>query len=136
MQQNKRGFAAFPIDTATPEDKQCRKLETRLKFCSFPHRHGDAKGKPETRDETRGRSKTSVSCETFPILTHSTRYQTGWNVTKYHACDAKQHDKLRGNVRKGEDTELTRPRRGDHDATATRRATGGKQGSSPQTPRL
>ena len=27
------------------------------RFCSFPHRHGDATGKPETRDETRGRSK-------------------------------------------------------------------------------
>ena len=41
-------------------------LETfeRERFCSFPHRHGDATGKPETRDETRGRSKTSISCET------------------------------------------------------------------------
>ena len=33
-------------------------------FCSFPQRHGEATGKPETRDETRGRSKTSISCET------------------------------------------------------------------------
>ena len=30
-------------------------------------------------------------------LTLSTRYQTGWNVTKCHACHAKQHDKLLGN---------------------------------------
>jgi len=30
----------------------------------FPHRHGDATGKPETRDETRGCRKTSISCET------------------------------------------------------------------------
>ena len=35
---------------------------------SFPHRHGDATGKPETRDETRGRKKTSISCETSPIF--------------------------------------------------------------------
>ena len=53
---------------------------------SFLHRHGDATGKPETRDETRGCRKTSMSCETPPILTFSTRYQTGWNVTKCHAC--------------------------------------------------
>ena len=33
---------------------------------SFPHRHGDATGKPETRDETRGcKKKTSILCETF-----------------------------------------------------------------------
>ena len=41
-------------------------LETFEKdmFSSFPHRHSDATGKPETRDETRGRKKTSISCET------------------------------------------------------------------------
>ena len=33
-------------------------------FCSFPHRHSDVSRKPETQDETRGRSKTSISCET------------------------------------------------------------------------
>ena len=33
-------------------------------FSSFPHRHGDASRKPETRDETRGCRKTSISCET------------------------------------------------------------------------
>ena len=31
---------------------------------SFPHRHGEATGKPETRDETRGSTKTSISYET------------------------------------------------------------------------
>ena len=31
---------------------------------SFPHRHGDATGKPETRDKTRRNIKTSISCET------------------------------------------------------------------------
>ena len=37
-----RGVATFPIDTATLEDKQ------RRRFCSFPHRHGDASGEVET----------------------------------------------------------------------------------------
>ena len=38
---------------------------------SFPHRHGDATGKRETRDKTRGCRKTSISYETssnFDIL--------------------------------------------------------------------
>ena len=34
------------------------------RFCSFPHRHGEATGKPETRDDTCWSIKTSVSCET------------------------------------------------------------------------
>ena len=78
-------FAASPIDTAKPQENQ--RLETRHAgaarrtfrarlppiftvetfekemFCSFPHRHGEATGKPETRDETRGSIKTSISCE-------------------------------------------------------------------------
>ena len=72
------GFAASPIDTAKPRENQ--RLETRhvgapkrafrtrlppiLTLCSFPHRHGEATGKPETRDETRGSTKTSISYET------------------------------------------------------------------------
>ena len=50
-------------------------FETK-KFCSFPHRHGDATGKPETRDKTRGSSKTIISCETssnFHSLKHAER---------------------------------------------------------------
>ena len=34
-------------------------------FSSFPHRHGDPRGKPATRDKTRGCRKTSISYETF-----------------------------------------------------------------------
>ena len=83
----KGGFAASPIDTATPQEHQ--KLETRHMgapkrafrsrlpliftvgnmrkggFCSFPHRHGEATGTPETQDETRWHSKTSISWEIF-----------------------------------------------------------------------
>ena len=41
-------------------------LETFEKdmFSSFPHRHGDARGKPETRGETRGSTKTIILCDT------------------------------------------------------------------------
>ena len=42
----------------------CLETFEKERFRSFPHRHGDATGKPETRDETRGRRKTSISCET------------------------------------------------------------------------
>ena len=34
------------------------------RFSSFPHRHGDATGKPATRHKTRGCRKTSISYET------------------------------------------------------------------------
>ena len=54
--------------SATPATQNDRTtcLETFEKdmFSSFPHRLGDATGKPETRDETRGCRKTSISCET------------------------------------------------------------------------
>ena len=53
-------------------------LETfeKERFCSFPQRHGEATGKPETRDETRGSTKTSILCETssnFDTLQHQNR---------------------------------------------------------------
>ena len=39
-----------------------------------------------------------------PCVTIS--YQTGWNVTKCHACHAKRHDNLLGNLRKGQVLQL------------------------------
>ena len=72
---------------ATQNDmRTCLETFEKERCCSFPHRHGDATGKPETRDETRGRRKTTISRETSPILTLSTWYKTGWNVTKCRAC--------------------------------------------------
>ena len=46
--------------------RQFSQLATRQKdkFCSFPHRHGEATGKPDTREETVGSTKTTISCET------------------------------------------------------------------------
>ena len=48
-----------------PAWKPSKKKE---RFCSFPHRHGETTGKPETRDETHGCRKTSISRETSSIL--------------------------------------------------------------------
>ena len=54
--------------SATPatQNDMTTSLETfeKERFCGFPHRHGDATGKPATRDETRGCKKTSISYET------------------------------------------------------------------------
>ena len=46
----------------------CLETLEKEKICSFPHRHCEATGKPETRDETRGRKQTSISCETSSKL--------------------------------------------------------------------
>ena len=69
---------ASPIDTATPQENQ--RLETR---------HVAAK-------------KRAFRARLPPILIFSTRYQTGWNVTKCHACHAKRHDNLLGHIRIGD----------------------------------
>ena len=62
---------------------------------THPHRHGDATGKPETRDETRGSRKTSISCETssnFDTSLPQNRCFVGGfcqfssHLTKCHVC--------------------------------------------------
>ena len=70
-----RGFAASPIDTATPKENQ--RIETRHV----------------------GSSKQAFRARGPPILKLWKRYQTVWNVTKRQACHAKQHDNLLGNLR-------------------------------------
>ena len=42
----------------------CLETLEKDRFSSFPHRHGNAIGKPATRDKTRGCRKTSISYET------------------------------------------------------------------------
>ena len=55
--------------SATPATQNdmttCLDTFEKDRFSSFPHRHGDARGKPATRDKTRGCRKTSTSYETF-----------------------------------------------------------------------
>ena len=63
---------------------------SKRRFCSLPHRHGDVSRKPDTRDETRGRSKTSISCET------SSNFDTfgnafGKNLSSALLLDSFQH---------------------------------------------
>ena len=108
-------------------------------FCSFSHRHGDVSRKPETRDETRGRSKTSISCETssnfdpfgtlsnrlechkVPRLPRKTTYQPAWKPLERRGFGASPID-----------TELTTQRRRDADPTRHSRRTR-VQPSDPQT---
>ena len=78
----RRGFAASPIDTATPQENQTH----------------------ETRHV--GAEKQAFRTRRPPILIFSTRYQTGWNVTKCHTCHAKGHDNLLGHIRIGEPFQL------------------------------
>ena len=40
------------------------------RFCSFPHRHGNATRKPENRDETCWSLKMNISCEA-PSIFHT-----------------------------------------------------------------
>ena len=67
-------------ESATPATQNnmttCLETFEKERFCSFPHRHGEATGKPETRDKTRKNIKTSISCETssnFHSLKHAER---------------------------------------------------------------
>ena len=79
------------------------------KVWSFPHRHGDATGKPETRDETPGSTKTSISYETsssfdtfhtlsnrlechkVPRLPRKTTGQPAWKHSKRTCFPASPH---------------------------------------------
>ena len=42
----------------------CLETSKNVRFCSFLYRHGEATGKPETWDKTRGSIKTNISRET------------------------------------------------------------------------
>ena len=82
MQKNQhfvRGFLQFwhfrniikqveMSESATPATQNdmttCLETFEKERFCSFPHRHGEATGKPATRDKTHGCRKTSISYET------------------------------------------------------------------------
>ena len=77
---------------ATQNDRTtCLETFEKDRFCGFPHRHGDATGQPETRNETRGCKKRSISCEPPPILTfpHVIK-QVGMSET---ATSATQNDR-------------------------------------------
>ena len=58
--------------SATPATQNdmttCLETFEKERFCSFPHRHGEATGKPETPDETRGAPKQAFRARLPPIL--------------------------------------------------------------------
>ena len=107
----------FPVLLCTTKLAQST---SQYYFCRFPYRHGDATGKPETRDETHGRSKTSISWETSsnfdtfntlsnrlerhkaPRLPRKMTWQLAWKPSK-----------RRGFAASPIDTELTTRRRRD-----------------------
>jgi len=90
QRDKKRSFAASPIDTATPRENQTReKRQVGAPKRPFRARRVDAE-------------KRAFPARRPPILTFSTRYQTGWNVKKCHVYHAKQHDNLLGNIRNGQ----------------------------------
>ena len=82
----------------------CVETFEKERFCGFPHRHGDATGKRETRATRHvDAEKTAFRARLPPILQFCEHHQTGWNVKKCHVCShAKQHDNLLGNIRKGQ----------------------------------
>ena len=59
--------------SATPATQNdittCIETFNEERFCSFPHRHCDATGKSETREEIRWSIKTNISCETSSNFT-------------------------------------------------------------------
>ena len=64
-------------------------------FSSFPHRHGDATGKPGTRDKTRGCRKTSISYETsgnFHSWQHDKR--TGFAASPIDTAKPRENQRL------------------------------------------
>ena len=71
--------------SATPATQNnmttCVATFEKKRFCSFPHRRGEATGKPETPDKTRRRSKTSISCETS---SNFVTFDTVWNRLECH----------------------------------------------------
>ena len=61
---NKFGMSQSATPATQNDMTTCLETFEKDMCSSFPHRHGDATGKPETRDETRGCRKTNISYET------------------------------------------------------------------------
>ena len=85
--------------SATPatQNDMTTSLETfeKERFCGFPHRHGEATGKPETRDETRGSTKTIISYETsgdFHSWQHNKR--TGFAASHIDTAKPRENQRL------------------------------------------
>ena len=85
--------------SATPatQNDMTTSLETfeKERFCGFPHRHGEATGKPETPDETCGSTKTIISYETsgnFHSWQHDKR--TGLAASRIGTAKPRENQRL------------------------------------------
>ena len=85
--------------SATPatQNDMTTSLETfeKERFCGFPHRHGEATGQRETRDKTRGSTKTIISYETsgdFHSWEHNKR--TGFAASPIDTAKPRENQRL------------------------------------------
>ena len=85
--------------SATPATQNdmttCLETFEKERFCGFPHRHGEATGKPETRDETRGSTKTIISYETSGDF-HSWQHnkKTGFAASPIDTARPRENQRL------------------------------------------
>ena len=96
----KKRFCSFPNRhgdaTGKPEiPDETRGTFEKERFCGFPHRHGEATGKVETRDETRGSTKTSISYETSGNF-HSWQHdkRTGFAASPIDTAKPRENQRL------------------------------------------
>ena len=70
--------------------KTCRKE----RFCSFPHRHGEATGKPATRDKTRGCKPPAFRTRLPPIFTVGNMTKGGFAASPIDTAKPRDNQRL------------------------------------------
>ena len=88
--------------SATPATQNnmttCLETFEKERFCSFPHRHGDATGKPETSRETSSNFdifdtlSNRLECRKVPRLPRKTTWQPAWKPSKRRGFAASHID--------------------------------------------
>ena len=79
--------------TTSPAQRNHNEITSATKSPAQHHQHNEITS-TTTSPAQRSHQRASHAKEI------STRYKTGWNVTKRHACHAKRHDNLLRNLRK------------------------------------
>ena len=110
----------------------CLETFEKERFCSCPHRHGEATEKLEARNETHGSTKTSISCET------SSNFNTLKHAEKNMFCsfphrhgDTTGKPETRDETRGSTKTSISQLR-----TVANVNATSSEHTLNPQTPRV
>ena len=94
--------AKLPIGTAIRSSHERLRTVADAEATSSEHTLNPQTPRVKREPLLRIREKRAFRARLPPMLIFSTCYQTGWNVTKCHACHAKRHDNLLGNIRKGQ----------------------------------